>query len=104
MIQPPAARLVSNDMSSLKRAAIEGLGIAALPAYVCKSELRTGELTQVLRGWFADESTFSALLPYRRGLLPTVRMPTVRTFVDYLARHLPRYVALSAPGRYPFGC
>ena len=37
---------------------------------------------------FADESTFSALLPYRRGLLPTVR-----TFVDYLARHLPKYVA-----------
>ena len=73
---------------SLKRAAIEGVGIVALPAYVCKSELRTGELTQVLQGWFADESTFSALLPYRRGLLPTVR-----TFVDYLARHLPRYVA-----------
>jgi DNA-binding transcriptional LysR family regulator len=64
-------------MSSLKRAAIEGVGIVALPAYVCKSELRTGELTQVLQGWFADESTFSALLPYRRGLLPTVR-----TFVD----------------------
>ena len=88
LIQPPAPRLVSNDMSSLKRAAIEGVGIVALPAYVCKSELRTGELTQVLRGWFADESTFSALLPYRRGLLPTVR-----TFVDYLARHLPEYVA-----------
>ena len=88
LIQPPAPRLVSNDMSSLKRAAIEGVGIVALPAYVCKSELRTGELTQVLRGWFADESTFSALLPYRRGLLPTVR-----TFVDYLALHLPKYVA-----------
>ena len=88
LIQPPAPRLVSNDMSSLKRAAIEGVGIVALPTYVCKSELRTGELTQVLRGWFADESTFSALLPYRRGLLPTVR-----TFVDYLARHLPKYVA-----------
>ena len=88
LIQPPAPRLVSNDMSSLKRAAIEGVGIVALPAYVCKSELRTGELTQVLPGWFADESTFSALLPYRRGLLPTVR-----TFVDYLARHLPKYVA-----------
>jgi DNA-binding transcriptional LysR family regulator len=79
---------VSDDISSLKRAAIEGVGIVALPAYVCKSELRSGELTQVLWGWFADESTFSALLPYRRGLLPTVR-----TFVDYLARHLPKYVA-----------
>jgi DNA-binding transcriptional LysR family regulator len=69
LIQPPAPRLVSNDMSSLKRAAMEGIGIIALPAYVCKSELRTGELTQVLRDWFADESTFSALLPYRGELL-----------------------------------
>jgi len=88
LIQPPAPRLVSNDMSSLKRAAAEGVGIVALPAYVCRNELRSRELTRVLRGWFADESTFTALLPHRRGLLPAVR-----TFVDYLARHLPKYVA-----------
>jgi hypothetical protein len=28
------------------------------------------------------------LLPHRRGLLPAIR-----TFVDYLAGHLPKYVA-----------
>jgi DNA-binding transcriptional LysR family regulator len=88
VVQPSAPRLVSNDMSTLKRAAAEGMGIVALPAYVCRSELRSGELTQVLPGWFADQSTFSALLPHRRGLLPAVRC-----FVDYLARHLPKYVA-----------
>lgn len=87
-VQPSAPQLVSNDMSTLKRAAAEGMGIVALPAYVCRSELRSGALTQVLPGWFADESTFTALLPHRRGLLPAVR-----TFVDYLARHLPEYVA-----------
>jgi DNA-binding transcriptional LysR family regulator len=87
-VQASAPRLVSNDMSTLKRAAIEGLGIVALPAYVCRHELRSGELTQVLPGWLADESTFTALLPHRRGLLPAVR-----SFVDYLARHLPKYVA-----------
>jgi DNA-binding transcriptional LysR family regulator len=87
-VQPSAPRLVSNDMSTLKRAAAEGIGIVALPAYVCRSELRSGELSHVLPGWFADESTFTALLPQRRGLLPAVR-----TFVDYLARHLPKYVA-----------
>jgi DNA-binding transcriptional LysR family regulator len=81
-------RLISDDMSTLKRAAVDGLGIVALPAYICKSELRSGELTRVLPGWLADESTFTALLPHRRGLLPAVR-----TFVDYLARHLPEYVA-----------
>lgn len=87
VILPLAPRLVSNDMSTLKRAAAEGMGIVALPAYICKSELRSGELTRVLPGWMADESTFTALLPHRRGLLPAIR-----SFVDYLARHLPRYV------------
>jgi len=88
VVQPSAPRLVSNDMSTLKRAAGEGMGIVALPAYVCRSELRGGELTHVLPGWVADESTFTALLPHRQGLLPAVR-----TFVDYLARNLPEYVA-----------
>jgi DNA-binding transcriptional LysR family regulator len=76
-------------MSTLKRAAVQGMGIVALPAYICKTELRSGELTRVLPDWTADESTFTALLPHRRGLLPGIR-----TFVDYLARHLPKYVAV----------
>jgi DNA-binding transcriptional LysR family regulator len=65
VILPLARRLVTNDMSSLKQAAIEGLGIVALPAYVCRSELRCGKLTRVLPGWLADESTFTALMPAR---------------------------------------
>ena len=87
VILPLTPRLISNDMSTLKRAAAAGMGVVALPAYVCKSELRSGELTRVLPGWFADESTFTALLPHRWGLLPGVR-----SFVDYLARHLPEYL------------
>jgi DNA-binding transcriptional LysR family regulator len=88
VILPLTPRLISDDMSTLKRAAAAGLGIVALPAYICKNELRSGELTWILPGWLADESTFTALLPHRRGLLPAVR-----SFVDYLARHLPEYVA-----------
>jgi DNA-binding transcriptional LysR family regulator len=80
-------RMVSNDLSTLKQAAVNGMGIAALPAYVCKSELRSRQLTRILPGWLAGESTFTALLPHRLGLLPAVRI-----FVDYLARHLPECV------------
>ena len=76
-------RIVSNDLSTLKQAAVNGMGIAALPAYVCKGELRSRQLTRVLPGWLAGESVFTALLPHRLGLLPAVRV-----FVDYLARHL----------------
>jgi DNA-binding transcriptional LysR family regulator len=88
-IHPAAPRLVSNDMSTLKQAAARGLGIVALPAYLCKRELHAGELTRVLPGWLAGESTFTALLPHRRGLLPAVKV-----FVDYLARYLPKQVTL----------
>jgi DNA-binding transcriptional LysR family regulator len=80
-------RMVSNDLSTLKQAAVDGLGIAALPAYVCKSELRSRQLTRILPGWLAGESTFSALMPHRLGVLPAVRI-----FVDYLARRLPETV------------
>ena len=80
-------RMVSNDLSTLKQAAVNGMGIAALPAYVCKSELRSRQLTRILPGWLAGESTFTALLPHRLGVLPAVRI-----FVDYLARHLPECV------------
>jgi DNA-binding transcriptional LysR family regulator len=84
---PLTPRMVSNDLSTLKQAAINGMGIAALPAYVCKSELRSRQLTRILPGWLAGESTFTALTPHRHGLLPAVRI-----FVDYLARHLPASV------------
>jgi hypothetical protein len=36
------------------------MGIAALPAYICKSELRSRQLTRILPGWLAGESTFTA--------------------------------------------
>jgi len=79
--------MISNDLSTLKQAAVNGMGVAALPAYACKSELRTRQLTRILPGWLAGESTFTALLPHRVGLLPAVRI-----FVDHLARHLAEVV------------
>jgi DNA-binding transcriptional LysR family regulator len=88
-LQPASPRLLSNDMSTLKQAAVSGVGIVALPAYLCKRELRSGELIRVLPGWIAGKSTFTALLPHRRGVLPAVKI-----FVDYLARYLPAQVAL----------
>ena len=87
VVVPLTPRMVSNDLSTLKQAAVNGMGIAALPAYVCKSELNSRQLTRVLPGWLAGESTFTALAPHRHGLLPAVRL-----FVDYLARHLPASV------------
>ena len=82
-------RLLSDDMIALKQAAIAGLGVVALPGYVCREDVRSGALRRVLPTWRADDTTITALIPYRQGLLPSVRV-----FIDYLAAELPKAVLI----------
>jgi DNA-binding transcriptional LysR family regulator len=89
VVVPLAPRLLVDDMLSLKQAAIGGLGIVALPGYVCRDDVQSGALRQVLPGWIADDSTLTALMPYRQGLLPSVR-----AFVEHLAAELPKAVRI----------
>ena len=89
VVVPLTPRLMSDDMVGLKHAAIAGLGIVALPGYVCREELRSGALRRVLPTWLAGDSTLTALLPYRQGLLPSVR-----AFIEHLAAQLPKAVAI----------
>jgi DNA-binding transcriptional LysR family regulator len=86
---PLTPRLLSDDMLGLKRAAIAGLGIVALPGYVCRDEVRSGSLRRVLPSWLAGDSTITALIPYRQGLLSSVRV-----FMDHLAAEFPKSVLL----------
>jgi len=86
---PLTPRLVSDDMKTLKRAAVAGLGILSLPGYVCREEVRSGALRRVLPSWRAEDSTLTALMPTRQGVLPSVR-----AFVKHLAAELPKVVAL----------
>lgn len=77
-------RLASDDMTTLKRAATLGLGITALPSYVCRSEIEAGTLVRVLPGWTAGNPQISLLMPSRRGLLPAFE-----AFLAFLKRELP---------------
>jgi hypothetical protein len=86
-IGPLKPRLLSDDMVGLKEAAIAGLGITALPGYVCRQEVRAGSLRRVLPSWVADDTTVTALIPYRQGLLPAVRV-----FLDHLAAEFPKAI------------
>jgi len=89
VVMPLAPRLLSDDMIGLKQAAIAGLGVVALPGYVCRDEVRSGTLRRVLPTWLAGDSTITALIPYRQGLLPSVRV-----FLDHLATELPKAVLM----------
>ncbi|WP_413992003.1 LysR substrate-binding domain-containing protein [Labrys okinawensis] len=89
VVMPLTPRLLSDNMAGLKQAAIAGLGIVALPGYVCRDEVRSGRLRRVLPDWLAGDSTLTALIPYRQGLLPSVR-----AFIDHLAVEFPKVVLL----------
>jgi MFS family permease len=50
---------------------------------------KSGELRRVLPDWIAGDSTVTALIPYRQGLLPSVR-----AFLDHLAAEFPKTVLI----------
>jgi DNA-binding transcriptional LysR family regulator len=88
-VGPLKPRLLSDDMVGLKEAAIAGLGIVGLPGYVCRQDVQAGSLRRVLPSWVADDTTITALIPYRQGLLPSVRV-----FLDHLATEFPKAVLM----------
>lgn len=65
-------RLKSEDMSTLKEAVIQGLGVVALPAYTCRQELNEGQLQRLLTDWHAGVAQLSLLQPSRTGMSPPV--------------------------------
>ncbi|MEO0425088.1 MAG: LysR substrate-binding domain-containing protein [Pseudomonadota bacterium] len=71
--------LCSDDMVTLRQAAMDGHGIVALPAYVCRAAVEKGHLVRVLPQWIAGDAYLAMLMPSRRGVLPAV---------DALARYL----------------
>jgi len=73
--------LRSNNAEMLRGAALDGVGIVALPTWAVSKELRSGMLRHVLVGWQAPVSTIYAVYPGNR--LMSVK---VRAFVDHLAR------------------
>ncbi|WP_088345287.1 MULTISPECIES: LysR substrate-binding domain-containing protein [Rhodomicrobium] len=85
VVLPLTPRLLSSDMVGLQQAAIKGLGVVALPAYVCKAALKAGTLRRVLPDWVAGEATITALISHKQGLLPSVR-----AFLDHLAAEFPK--------------
>lgn len=80
-----SARLVSEDIRTLQKAAAEGVGIVALPPYVCKEAIANGLLRRIMPEWTLGTATMSALLPSRQGMLPSVR-----AFLDHLVEEVPK--------------
>jgi len=73
-------RLVSDDMTALREAAVGGVGIVQLPTMTIWEEIRAGRLVQILPAWRPRSGIVHAVFPSRRGLLPPVR-----ALLDFLA-------------------
>lgn len=60
--------LCSEDMSTIRQAAINGLGVTALPDYVCATAVQNAQLVRVLPDWISQSANLSLLMPSRLGV------------------------------------
>lgn len=83
--------LRSDNIQTLKQAALAGLGVAGLPLYSCAEELEDGRLQLLLPQWRPKDGRLVMLYPTRRGLSPAVRV-----LIDFFKSELPRILEYRA--------
>ncbi|VTU21315.1 MULTISPECIES: LysR family transcriptional regulator [unclassified Variovorax] len=76
-------RYVADDLLTLKFAVVQGTGASVLPDYMCRGELKAGQLVEVLPGWGPAPGITHAMFPARRALVPAIRR-----LIDFLAENL----------------
>ena len=77
-VQAPA-RMIVNDFDLVHGAAVAGLGLALIPAYLCLGDIRAKRLERVLRDWEAPSVPVHVVYPSARHI-----SPKVKTFVEHL--------------------
>jgi DNA-binding transcriptional LysR family regulator len=81
---PGTPRLVAQDLAALHAAVAAGLGIGALPEFMCRNGLAMKRLVRLLPDWqVADPVELTAVSPADRA-----SEPAVRSFVDFLAANI----------------
>lgn len=89
VIVPFMPRLQSDDLETLKMAAIAGLGLVSLPAYLAHKDVSRGRLKRILSDWTTQpHAEITWLTPSRRG-----QLPAVRALIDFLVAEYPQIVS-----------
>jgi len=73
-------RLVTDDLYTLRKASIDGVGVACLPALLVTGDLSSGALVHLLPALSSRSGVVHAVFPSRRGMVPAVR-----SLLDFLA-------------------
>jgi DNA-binding transcriptional LysR family regulator len=77
-----SGRLISNSGETLRRAALESVGIALGPGFLLRDDLEAGRLVRLLPEYRPVEFSMNAVYPHRHHL-----SAKVRSFIDRLAYH-----------------
>jgi DNA-binding transcriptional LysR family regulator len=73
-------RLATDDLITLRDAALDGIGATHLPKRMVYQEIEDGRLAHLLPEWTTQTGVVHAVFPSRKGMLPAVR-----TLLDALA-------------------
>jgi DNA-binding transcriptional LysR family regulator len=66
-------RLCTDDLSTLRRAALQGIGAVLVPHLLVAADLQGGALVRLLPSLKAHVGAVHAIFPSRRGMVPAVR-------------------------------
>lgn len=78
-------RLAADHFAVLRDAVLNHIGLSYLPDLYCRDEIKSGVFTKVLPEWSKPSATVQAVYLSHRGMLPSVR-----AFIDYIAKHMLR--------------
>jgi DNA-binding transcriptional LysR family regulator len=77
-----APRLCTDDLFTLRRAALQGVGAVLLPRLLVADDLEGGALVRLLPSLKAHTGLMHAVFPSRRGMIPAVR-----ALLDFLSEN-----------------
>jgi DNA-binding transcriptional LysR family regulator len=77
-----SGNLVSNSGETLRRAALQGVGICLAPGFMVADDLESGRLVRLLPDYRPVELAMNAVYPHRHHL-----SAKVRSFIDRLVQH-----------------
>jgi DNA-binding transcriptional LysR family regulator len=80
-------RLSTTHLPTLRRAALKGLGIAALPALACVEDISEGRLIRVLPDWTTAPGIIYAIFPSGKSLTTAART-ALEIFIEQINRHV----------------
>jgi len=66
-------RLATDDLASLRVAAMSGVGVAMLPRELVEADIQAGHLHHLLPGLATPQGLVHAIFATRRGMVPAVR-------------------------------